>query len=974
MPFPVTLSSPQQTTLRTSGYWSRNLVALCDNAVVFRAQASQSITDTPFITFTWDNADVGAFGDVWEGMVCFISATTSIRGAKYRGRVRLAPTSDTFYIDLNATILNDGDYIIVVRDCDVFARIRTDTLVDGSITYHPLPPMTKGLPNTVVLYDADNDGQVTYTTVQEGIAVDADATTVDTWAWSISGDGTSSIDDDTLQNPTLTFEAGYHYLVRVVYEDDAGEENYQLMHVYAITRTFSAPVVRPIVAGSVRGTIEDGWTADLTAYADVSTLIDRTHAVVFHIEHFGDDSSTPIFDNVLMNGRIRSDSIQTQGNAEAGQLQQVTFKVEGITAYLRRLRIPNDIVRDVASPNEWGEIKNPTPYRMAVYAMWVYSTLTNIGSFGVEDGEFTDWEIGGEPRGIDGGYALEVLASLLDPIKAGVNYAPSGELFLAINTDYRVDRSGVPVIAVLGLQDLIEYNVDRDSSRTYAQVIAYGGVFNSAANTFVLYTSSAPSIVYGDGGDTLEITREILQADSTPTEAAEELGGRASNHYAHENPHPLLSGALFDSYAGVMIPTNYQRYAAVLPASSNTLGIAYTATDYWQLQGVTLTLNTDGTISTGVDMPAETSFDDAQIIADQLPNNLENMNPVLPVLSNDWMFPTDPLENYPTDTPALDDLQPVDPFSGMVAYSPFPPDVAAEAALNQGTANCKTLAVNYRWTSNVTSSWTTNLGDPYWMTLDGYAQISNDAWSQTFNMTEGLNGWTFEQDDNGADIGSFSAGVGIVAADNEIGGTFARSVSIILAQAIPNLTGVSTTFDITKGAFSNPAQPAWVFVIDGVLNTAYLPGAVTDGTNVVLGATFSQAVATNMRIGIASNFQVTPIFTGAVTLKSVTLSGTGTNPFTGDPGGITYGDAFYQWQLNDEDEEINVALLPGGLYIDNVKYTPVPTAPFPPFNPSHRYAQLPFTGTGNQLNARMVLDNANAQSVYENITMCRPTS
>lgn len=968
MPFPVPLSSPQQTTLRSSGYWSRNLVALCDNAVVFRAQASQSITDMPFITFTWDNADIGDYESVWEGMVAYISETTSIRDAKYRGRVRLAPTSTHFHIDLNATLLNEGDYIIVVRDCDIFARIRTDTLVDSSITYRPLAPQTKGLPNTVLLYDADNDGQVTFTPVQEGIAVDVDATTVDTWAWDISGDATSSIDDPTLEHPTFTFEAGYHYLVRVTYEDDNGTENYQLMHVYAITRPFSAPVVQPIVAGSVSSTIEDGWTASLTAYADVSTLIDRTHAVVFHVEHFGDDSSTPIFDNILMNGRIRSDSIQTQGSAEAGRVQQVTFQVEGITAYLRRLRIPNDIVRPVSSPNEWGEIKKPNPYRMAVYALWVYSTLTNIGSFGVEEGEFADWEIGAEPRGIDGGSALDVLASLLDPIRAGVNYAPSGELFLAIDTNYRTDRSGVPLIATLGLPDLTEYNVARDSSRTYAQVIAYGGSYNSAANTFVLYTASAPSIVYGDGGDTLEITREILQADSTPTEAAEELGGRASNHYAHENPHPLLNGALFDSYAGVMIPTNYQRWAFVLPASSNTLGVAYTATGYWQLQGISLTLNPDGTIGVSPDLPAETAFDDAQIIADQLPNALSDMNPVLPVLANDYLFPTDPLENYPTDTPALDDLQPVDPFSGMVAYSPFPPDVAAEAALNQGTANCKTLAVNYRWASNVTSSWVTLPDEPYRMTLDGWAAIGTDPDVVTF-------------DDGGV---PYTIVEGTIDPDG-MSGNCLLSVYTVLPPSPPFDNVSQKEARISVAAGSKPLSISWyaqTVDINPYFLFVYLYNGDTELAVYQTGEIGNPTAGWELESFTLPSNELTDV--DRIELRWWGGWGNAPGPDVRyvkiDNVAITtalstvYGDPLYQWGLDSEGKPINVTLHPPGqgLFIDNTQYTPVPAAPFPPFNPSHRYGNLPYTGTGNPLNARIVLsNNALAQNVYENITLCR---
>lgn len=971
MPFPTPLSSPQLATLRTSGYWSRNLVCLNPNDIVFQAQSTQTITAAPFVTFSWDNATIGAYTDAWEGMVCFISPTTDLRSATYRGRVRLAPSATHFNIDLNGTVLNDNDYITVIRDCDLFARIRNDTLVDGSIAYQPLPPMLNDHPNTVVLYDVDNDGQVAWTPVQSGIAVDADATVVDTWAWDISGDGTSAIDDPTLEHPAFTFAAGYHYLVRVIYTDDAGTSNCQLTHIYAVTRTFTAPVVSPIITGSVSGSTDDGWTCDLTAYADVATLLDRTHAAVFHVEHFGDDSSSPFFDTVLMTGRIRSDSIQTQGSAEAGQVQQVTFQVEGIAAYLRRLRIPNDIIRATDSPDEWGEINSPTPYRMAVYALWVYSTLTNIGSFGVQTGAFAAWGIGGEPRGIDGGYALEVLTNVLDPIKAAVNYAPSGELFLARTVSYEEDRSGVPLIAITGLQDITEYTVNRDSSRTYAQVIAYGGVFDSLANTFVLYTASAPSIVYGDGGDTLEITREILAANSTILEATDEIGLRVSNHYAYENSKPLLSETLLDSYAGVMIPTNYQRWVSVYPATSNTLGIAYTAVDYWQLQSVTLTLNVDGSIDVSVEKYAETSFNEAQIIADQLPNNLENLDPVLPVLPNDPAFPTDPLELYPTDTPALEDLQPIDSFSGMQAYTPTPPDVAAQIALRQGTANCKTLAVNYRWTSNVISSWVTASAHPYLLTLDGSTKIASDGWQHTSDFTVDDDGWTIGLN------GQFVGGVGVQTTlyIDPITGYYQGLQVERAFTPDANLTSMVSLFTVVWGVNDSGVEGRAAFLYQ---TDTSVPNRIATGgyPTALTSLTYSGALTTGV-IGMAITVGYDEFLPrtdpgGQCTLVRIVTTGTGINPFTGDDGSAAvYADAFYQWQLDEDGNEINVGLLAGGLYIDDVQYTPVPTIPFPPFNKSHQYANLPYTGTGNPLRARMVLSNSTAQSVYENITVCR---
>lgn len=961
--FPSPLTSPQLATLRTSGYWSRVLVALNDNAVIWQAQSTQTIDSAPFLTFTWDNETVGVYTDVWEGLVCYISETTDLTDVKYRGRVRLQPSSTEFYIDLNGTILNENDYITVVADADLFARIRNDTLVDGSIAYHDLSPQQTGLPTAIVLYDSDNDGLVTYTPSQTGIPVDAAATTIDTWAWDALGAGTISIDDPTLEHPTFTFEAGYHYLIRDIYTDDNGQSNYQISHVYAITRTFDAPVVQPVVTGTIE--CEDGWTCTLTAYGDVTDILDRSHCVVFHVQHFGDDSSTPIVSNVLMNGRIRSSSIRTEGSADAGQLQEVTFTVEGIAAYMARLRMPPDIIRATSTPDEWGEMTAPTPYRMAAYAAWTYTTLTNIASFGVESGAFATWQIGGPPRAIDGAYVTDVLRSILDPIHAAANFAPDGEVYLAVNVNYKTDRSGVQTITSFTLSDIIDYNIDLDSSDTVSQVIAYGGVYDSTANDFVLYSAQAPSIIYLEG-ETRELTREILALDSTIDEARTELKQRASDHYAFENAKPLMSLTLFDSYAGVVIPTNFQRWAAVLPASSNTLGRAWGASDYWLLQSVSLTINTDGSIDVTAQWPAETTFDDAQTLAALLPNNLSNMNPVLPVLPNDLAFPTDPLENYPTDTPIEADFQSLDPFSGMVAYSPLPPDVAAEAALNQGSPGCKTLAVNFKNSTNAESGWTTVLSDDYLMVAEGFAKISDAAWSFTQTFAGGsANGWQ-----------AFNNGFGdqatLTAAGFENGGVAVQARITIYTDF------ASFTPPLAIGSFQvNRTAP--VVLGDTKQQNLHTPTLPTFGPQIgtcdaaETDHVYSVAASiSTLGIDLISDFAVTGVAVpGAI--SSVVYRGSGTNPFTGLPGTATvYADAFYQWEKDDEGNEINIAPLANGLYVDNAKYTPVPTAPFPPYDPSHRYSNLPFTGTGNSFLARMVLDDyTQVDNTYLNITVCR---
>lgn len=955
MPFPVALSGGQYTTLRASGYWQRTIAVLNPSDVVFRAQSSEAIADAPFITFTWDNADVGAYTDVLEGMVCYLSATTSIRDAFYRGRVRLAPSSNEFYIDENASILSDGTYIIVTRDADLFARVRRDTLVDGSIAYHNLPPMIAGLPSVLCLYDADNDGVVSYAAVQTGVAV-ASGATISSWLHTISGAGAVTFisGTSTSQNPTIQFEAGYHYLWRVRVTDSNGVQMFQFVQVYAVDRAFSAPANTSLVTGSISTDLEAGYTASITAYADVSTLIDRTHCAVFSIEHFGDNTSTPIVTNILMNGRIRSDSIQTQGTEEAGQVQQVTFAVEGITSYLQRLRLPNDIVRAAAVPDEWGEMVNPNPFRMAVYAMWVYTTLPNICSFSAETGNFDAWRIGAEPTSIDGGFATDVLNTILwERIKAQPNYAPSGEIFLARNVNYLTDRSGVVTVADLALQDMRDYTVDRDSSRVTAQVIAYGGVYESATNRIVLYTAQSPSIVYGDAPETRELTRELLEYDSTVTEATTELAGRASNDYAFQNPKPLLNLVLYDSWAW-LIPTNYRRYTATIPAGSNTLGIPYTTADYWQCQSAALTINADGSIDVSAEFSGETEFSDAQAVAALLPNNLENLNPVLPVLPNDPAFPTDPLELYPNDAPGIDDLQPIDNYSLGQTQTPLPPDIASDMSTNQGKPGCQVMAVNFRNPNNTTSPKLTVLSADYLMTLEGFAALGESVPSGTYDTESSYaqlisGSWVADTPMRFArapGLGSLSEFDIVFPQPVELVQFTYQSQSLTVIGFTPNngscelwLGGVLIA---TVFSFSRPNDGEYVWQ---VANTAVINSVVGAGT-----------VFDTMK------FKHTHVNGIADVRGEVVVTAGSALPVS--------GDAFYRYYPDDPEASAQLYADVEGLRIDNAAIDP---SNIPPFNPNHNY-QIVFEGTGNVILARMELvTRDDVQNRNLSITVCRVT-
>lgn len=966
MGFPTALSAPQKTTLRTSNYWQRTFIAFNPGEVVFQAEADEDIDDAPFKEFAWINTLQGAYTDVWAGLVVYISSTTNyLKDYKYRGRVAVAPSTTVFQIDLNATELVTGDIVTVIRDADLFARVRELNLLDGRTAYHNLPPMTTGLPSVLALYDSDADGSVAWTPAQTGIAV-ASGATIASYAWAISGTGASSVSNAAAQNPNFTFAAGFHYLVRLTTTDSNGVANFIIVQVYAISRTFTAPVILPAAAGDVHQDLDNGYTGSITAYGGVANLPYRTHAVVFAVERFGDASSTPIVTNVLMHGRLRSESILTEGSDEGGALQQVTYPIEGITSYMQRLKMPNDIVRHTAALDEWGEMVNPTPYRMAVYALFAYSTLLNLVSFSAGDALFAAWRRGGEAASVDGGYALDVLKTLMAFVDAAPNYAPDGEIRNEITASYKVDRSALVTIMDFLVEDARDFTLDIDTSSITAQVTGYGIVWNTVNNLVIYYTASAPTVPYSDAPETRELTRLLLQHDSTTAQATAEIEARTGNDYAVNNPKWLLSVTLRDSHRW-MVATNYQRYTWTLAALYNLRAIALTTAMKFQLQSIDITINPDGTYDVGAQFVQETQFLNAQSIGGLLPINLEGMNPVLPVLSDDPAFPDDSLWMYPTDTPSQDELQPIDPYSAYLSYSPFTPDQAAQAAAQQPEPGCFVTQVNMR-NSGTTLGETTDNTDPYLQQISGFGQISAAGWSESLNMVSGNNSFTaLGIPDGGGVSATYTPGVGWTSS-YFINGVFGyRGVQIQRAIASSVITRISVTFTITSGT-SNTALEAFLIIVDmatlAELKTSFISPAAGVGSFVWTGNITTTDIGVIVRESIN-----TPAADGggSVTITNVTVDGLGTNPFTMAPGtAAVFADWFYFWTEGDEETAQVFDATTGGL-IDGAK-----PAVIPDYRADHVYAGIPYTGTGNPLQLNFALsDYTNVQNRLLTVVTCQ---
>jgi hypothetical protein len=390
------------------------------------------------------------------------------------------------------------------------------------------------------------------------------------------------------------------------------------------------------------------------------------------------------------------------------------------------------------------------------------------------------------------------------------------------------------------------------------------------------------------------------------------------------------------------------------------LNRAWTATDYWQLQSISLTINPDGTLQPSGEWPAETTFDDAQIEASLLPDNISDSNPVFPSLPNDFGFPTDPLEGYPTDTPALDELSPLDPFSGLGAYAPVPPNVAADAAAKTGKPQGMTVQVNFRSSTNASSSPRVSaLGAPYRLRISGTSLYSSDEWQYVFNFLAEDGGFVRNPDPTTGNnqYGTWSA-AGWGTDDAFASSNYRRGIDIVLTGiASTTFTYFQAKFEYNGIPFVPPGSPAFVAQIGSNILWVINDTAMPSGPNLYQAWTGS-LTDTSLRISLnASVNDTSAVYGGAARLKELVVRGTGTNPFDGSVPAVRETDAFYVYDPNDPDALPSLLGSDEGLFLDNTRYSPVPD-----YDKSHVYDNLPFTGTNNPLLARMVFNTYSTKS------------
>lgn len=168
------------------------------------------------------------------------------------------------------------------------------------------------------------------------------------------------------------------------------------------------------------------------------------------------------------------------------------------------------------------------------------------------------------------------------------------------------------------------------------------------------------------------------------------------------------------------------------------------------------------------------------------------------------------------------------------------------------------------------------------------AATNDPNWTYTVDFEEDEPtsvGWAFSTFIPGNPQGTWTSGVGVQAVD---GRTFTGSPNLYsrklqVSYAFPasaTITSVTAEFDYTLGTFESSAY--WYFIGYGSLTAQPTSGSTNGANTKTLSGT--QSGVTSLSVSVRSSHKNDTSLNGAATLRTVTVTGTGYNPFTGETG------------------------------------------------------------------------------------------
>jgi len=927
--FNAVLTAGELTALR--GNWSgKQYCALLPNTIVFRALVNQVTFSASFAQVIFDTVSIGAFGDIRQGMTVYIGTGTDLQSAVFVGRVRKVGTSTILYINETSSAITNDMTITVTNDYRIWERLRAinpatkQELMDWDITFTGNPPIIAGLPSAIVLPTTAVSASVALTPSAQTLQASA---TVSAWLWNVA-DGTITTGTTTTQDITVSFPSGDTVRwVRLTVTDNGGRASYFTFPVFCGNPDSASWSLQNVDGASMTTTLEDGSNASVRAFADVSTILDKTLCVLFTI----DNASQTVIDMV---GRFESESVSLRGDANASAISECEFNLSGVASQLATIPITGYGYSYSASPTKWGDVTNPTVPRSACFGIVWQTTLNTVCSLSfptsLDDHAFSDLSTKENSES-----ALEALNGILSQANAHIEFSGVGVSRFRRNPSLlpSADRSALSTIAQITVADALDITVTRDYSNRVGVLIAGFGGYNTSTRAVQAFSGKAPAEARGEGGETRQENSQILRANLTITNALLEVRQRTADFYADANRAVTYSSGLFDAW--YILTPSWGYWFTLAVASGDTIrGIVYSSQRFVLNEVSYDHDNATGTRAVTVSFAEETVGGSSQIQVAVTPSVSGVSMPVQPEVSNYPDFPPNANLNLPSGFGDLD-LPPLN-RGDLGLLQPLPPAFAD--ALPTPAPGCRTITSTFASNTNASSGFSTTLGDPYTLTVKGNSLINIGTWEQVFDFTVDDGGW--EAAPATYVSGQYWQGNDIVTVLPQR----RRQLGLIRNFTETTITGFTVSTDYVRGSFNDLTVLALRFWVGLDATPEFQISASAVGTSPYSGYTVNNLsiITTQVRLAHITSQQNSNSFSGTNRILSIVLRGIGVNPFTGAgiPENVAIDPFYWYYNLNPDGL---AELTPSGygLYVDNVRI--IPTVPF---SPNHEYS-FAFTGTGN---------------------------
>lgn len=938
---PVTeLSSTQVNTVRSGGYAGEVRIAVDPSPVVFQCEVDETITNSVFLSFAWLNTLQGDFEDVEPDMTVYITATddpAELRNPLWRGRAPRVPTADTFYVNESSFNLITGYIVTVLNTYEPLQKDRAGALVDGYQTYLNVAPAVKNLQS---FYYGESIGSLTFSFAPTGQAM-AHGSSIASYAWTIPG-ATYLVGNASTQNITVRVPYGHRWSFLDVTDSNGVSTRFRF-EILVCTRDDPDFMFEAHDDVQINGDIETGWNASVSYFAGVEALLNRTRCAILAFDNYKSGSGT--FSNVAFVGYLVTETTDITADLISSTLAETRFEIQSFSALAAQLPVPSLAVRNVASPAAWEQIAQPTTQRVIWHLLTRYSTLGNLTAIDFVTTDST-W-FGGE-MDLEAGTLLESCNRIAEEINASLVFYPQGDSVLEVNANFlsETDRNALPELMASGSitpAGLFSYSLPLPYYDTVGQLECGFASFQTAGTTPVKLSGVAPAVARQEGIESPVVLAQLLNANLTAADAIAAAKQRIADLLEWLNPPTLINLVFHDGWR-FLTPSNRVWLTFDLPATDSTRGLPVPPTDRYLLNSISLTWSAAGTFEISGTARLETQGGLSQVNVAISPNEINTDNPILPATSDYDAHVPDGTLNYLTSDPDAADLQPYGRGGyAILQYSPMTTEGAANAADQYPEPGCVVISppVNFASAGVRTTPTATVNGATYTAFLRGSARIADDAWQFPLN---------FLQTDGTAYFG-VSAGVWVLDegyhhTDILVPGPVAiRSVLMGMVPPPGVYTRISFTYNLTKGNYTS-VQPAVIIFINGSIVESIASNAAADGENLVITWEGMETNPTDIGIQVLSSYdQTNPYddFTGSCDILSVAFGGTGTNPFTLEPGVEVFTDGLYEWQIIDGEQTAAELCPPNRGF--RINSTPVSVPP--PFNPQSEYA-IEYTGDGNQ--------------------------